>query len=120
MVNIWNKDIENIMIRSYSEALAETVGSIMLLAYNRGRNVHPVNFNKEICIRYNLSPFPILMENFLPEIIHDISNVKDFFRKGDHNNRYVRNYKYSHCSASFGNRKSKNLEKCHVPPSFYD
>ena len=35
----------HVQITSYSEALCETVGSIMKMDHGRGRNVHPVNFN---------------------------------------------------------------------------
>ena len=46
----------HIQIKSYSEALCETVGSIMKMDHGRGRNIHPVNFNKEIYLRFNLHP----------------------------------------------------------------
>ena len=46
----------HIQIKSYSEALCETVGSIMKMDHGRGRNIHPVNFNKEIYLRLNLHP----------------------------------------------------------------
>ena len=39
--------VENVIIRTYSEAMAETVGSIMGIAVARGRNTHPVNFKKK-------------------------------------------------------------------------
>ena len=46
----------HIQIKSYSEALCETVGSIMKMDPGRGRNIHPVNFNMEIYLRLNLHP----------------------------------------------------------------
>ena len=53
-------------MRTYSEALCETIGSLMLLAFSSGRGLHPPNLNKEICIRYNAPPLHILKEKFIP------------------------------------------------------
>ena len=47
---------EDINIRTMSEAMAETVGSIMNAAISRGRNPHPFNLSIEICLRFNLPP----------------------------------------------------------------
>ena len=43
-----------IMTKTFSEAIAETVGSIMKIHSGRSRNLHPTNFDKEIYIQYNL------------------------------------------------------------------
>ena len=47
---------QNIQIRSSSEAMAETVGSIMSNHIGKGRYLNPHNFSKEICLEYNLGP----------------------------------------------------------------
>ena len=47
---------QNIQIRSSSEAIAETVGSIMANHIGKGRYLNPHNFSKEICLEYNLGP----------------------------------------------------------------
>ena len=44
---------EYVNLHTYSEALCETIGSLMLLAFSSGRGLHPPNLNKEICIRYH-------------------------------------------------------------------
>ena len=47
---------QNIQIRSSSEVMAETVGSIMANHIGKGRYLNPHNFSKEICLEYNLGP----------------------------------------------------------------
>ena len=47
---------EYVNVRTYSEALCETIGSLMQLAFSSGRGLHPPNLNKDICIRYNAPP----------------------------------------------------------------
>ena len=50
-----------------SEAMAETVGSMMGAAIARGRNPHPLNLSKELCLRFNLPPLHCL-NDFIEEI----------------------------------------------------
>ena len=47
---------EHLMIRTCSEAIAESVGSIMSLAMKRGRNTHPVNFEKRDKTKIQFAP----------------------------------------------------------------
>ena len=47
---------EYVNLHTYSEALRETIGSLMQLAFSSGRGLNPPNFNKAICIRYNAPP----------------------------------------------------------------
>ncbi len=51
---------EHINKRSYSEAVCETIGSIMGISVANRRNLMPVYLHKEVFIRYNLPPFNIL------------------------------------------------------------
>ena len=44
---------EYVNLHTYSEALCETIGSLMQLAFLSGRGL---NLNKAICIRYNAPP----------------------------------------------------------------
>ena len=69
------------MVHSFSEAMAETVGSVMGIALARGRNTHPVNFQKEIKLRFNLPPLHILNEKFIPEMVENQILQTEFFRK---------------------------------------
>ena len=107
------------MVRTYSEAIAETVGSIMGIAVARGRNTHPVNFEKEIKLRFNLPPLHTLTHTFLPKLTDNIMSNTEFFRKGDGNPQTLRNLKFQTLSASIGNLRVEKEEKSHVPNSFF-
>ena len=109
------------MIRTCSEAVAESVGSIMGIAMKRGRNTHPVNFEKEIKSRFNLPPLHILNDKFIPELVDEIVNVKkkDYFRKGDSEiNKYK--YKYKLTSSAIGNFRQikEDNSSSHLPREF--
>ena len=59
---------EYVNIRTYSEAICETIGSMMAISLSNGRNLSPFNLEKEICLKFNLPPLHILNETFVPEI----------------------------------------------------
>ena len=48
------KLFQHTQVKSYSEAMCETVGSIMKIHGGQGRNLHPANFSKEIFLKFNL------------------------------------------------------------------
>ena len=54
-------------VRSSSEAICETVGSIMNNHCGKGRHLRPVNFNKEIFLEFNLGP-TYLTENLVRSV----------------------------------------------------
>ena len=60
---------DDIMIKSYSEAIAECVGSLMNLQIGSGRNLHPVNLNKELFLRFNLGPLHVIKVNLIPQVV---------------------------------------------------
>ena len=107
------------MIRSCSEAVAETVGSVMGIAIARGRNTHPVNFEKEIKLRFNLPPLHILADKFIPDLVEETVLVKktEYFRKGDGCKRAFRNFKFKSVSPADGNFRSSK-ENQHMPTDF--
>lgn len=59
---------ENINIRTSTEAVCETVGSIMNMQLSKGRNLRPTNLDKEVFCRFNLPPFHTLKKSFIPAI----------------------------------------------------
>ena len=69
---------ELVEIRSMSEAMAEMVGSIMNINNGTGRQLQPVNFSTEICLRFNLGPLHTLT-GLIQDVVKEHS--KDFFRK---------------------------------------
>ena len=58
--------------------IAETVGSMMVAHGSKGRCLQPLNFDIELCLRFNLGPLHLL-ENLIQEIIHE--RKKDYTRK---------------------------------------
>ena len=108
---------ENLMIRSYSEAMAETVGSIMGIGISRGRNTHPNNLEKEVKLRFNLPPFHILTEKFIPELVEE--SETEYFRRGDGKKEQMRKFKFSKTSASIGNLRLNEISKSHLPLDFF-
>ena len=107
------------MIRSYSEAMAETVGSIMVSAIQKNRNPHPHNFEKEILLRFNLPSLEQLTDKFIPDLAEKVSSTISFHRKGDLDKNKNKRYKFFETSASIGNYRKAREERSHVPVSFF-
>ena len=55
------------MIRSFSEAVSETVGSIMNQHSARNRYLQPLHFSTEIYLRWNLGPL-YLLKNLIEDV----------------------------------------------------
>ena len=72
------KIFQHVQLKTYSEAIAETVGSVMTLAQARFRNLEAVNFAKEIFMRFNLPPPHILKVSFIPSAVQKLSVEKEF------------------------------------------
>ena len=102
---------EFVMVKSYSEAICESIGSMMNMACGSGRVLYPDNYAKEIFLRFNLPPMHILYEKFIPELVNNELVRKRFFRKGDLTERQQRKLKYSSTSATIGNFRVKEDEK---------
>ena len=71
---------EFVMVKSYLEAICESIGSIMNMACGSGRVLYPENYAKEIFLRFNLPPMHILNEKFIPELMNTELVRKRFFR----------------------------------------
>ena len=54
------KFFECVQVRSVSEAICETVGSVMSNKTGRGRVLDPINFDKEVFLEMNLGPIHLL------------------------------------------------------------
>ena len=67
---------QRVQLKTYSEAIAETVGSVMTLAQARFRKSEPVIFAKEIFLRFNLPPLHILRVIFIPTIVEKLLFLK--------------------------------------------
>ena len=75
---------ENLMIRSTSEAVCETVGSIMNQHAGRNRHLQPLYFSMEIVLHYNLGPLHLL-DNLVEETFN--REKKTYIRKGKDPNK---------------------------------
>ena len=66
------------MIRSCSEAICETIGSIMNQHGGKNRYLQPKYFNIEMFLRVNLGPMHLL-KDFVNDVF--VSDPKDYIRK---------------------------------------
>lgn len=64
---VFSNLFECVQVRSTSEAICETIGSVMNNHSGKGRYLRPVNFNKEIFLEFNLGP-TYLSENLVKEV----------------------------------------------------
>ena len=76
---------QNIQIRTSSEAIAETVGSIMNNHTGKGRYLNPHNFNKEIFLEFNLGP-QHLLEDLVDEVY--AQRPREFLYKQDESGKF--------------------------------
>ena len=74
---------ELVMVRSSSEAICETVGSIMGQHCGKNRYITPENFSKELVLRFNLGPLHLL--NGLIDALRPESseNIPMLFQEAD-------------------------------------
>ena len=61
---------ENVQIRSMSEAVCETIGSMMVSHTGKGRYLQPAYFSQEMYLQFNLGPLHHLT-NLCQEIVKD-------------------------------------------------
>ena len=101
------KLFEHTQIKSYSEAMSETVGSIMKVHEGKGRNLHLVNFSKEIFLKFNLPPLHIMKKKIIPEVAPNLI----------WNETKARPLKFDELSASNGNFRKSEEDNCHLPIS---
>ena len=104
---------ESLQVRVMSEAICETVGSIMASHGARGRNLQPSNFNMELFLRFNLGPLHLL-DGLCNEILD--TKPKLYHRKLD-NSRLDKLISVQ--SASVANFRKREEEKSKLPPSLW-
>ena len=108
-----------VQAKTYSEAICETVGSVMNIHRGRGRNLHPVNFAKELFLTFNLPPLHILISKFIPKIVElKMEDNKEYYRKLDYSRQNM--LKYKKLSASIGNFRKDQEDRSHIPLSFME
>ena len=108
---------EFVQIKTYSEAICETIGSMMNIHNGRGRNLHPLNFAKELYLNFNLGPLHLLKKSFIPAIVNEkfVEEKKKYLRLTTKKYKL----KIECCSASIGNFRVKEEKKSHLPVSWF-
>jgi hypothetical protein len=108
---------EHLNVRTYSEAMCETIGSIMGIAVANGRNLEPANLNKEVFIRFNSPPLHILKQQFVPMVAAKWRETMklEFYRKGKKRSG-LKTDELSHSLESF---RSREEEKSHIPVELF-
>jgi len=114
---------EFVQVKTFSEAICETIGSIMNIHRGRGRNLHPVNFTKEMYLRFNLAPMHVLKQAFIPELVHAkvVEEKKQYFRKTEVTKQASRQsvLKFASVSGTISNFRVKEERRSHLPTGFY-
>ena len=105
---------ENCMIRSTSEAVCETVGSLMKIHAGRNRHLQPLYYSMEIVLRWNIAPLHLLRN-----LVNDVYNreKKEYIRRTKKTNKIVTGIVAK--SASTGTFEEKSEAKSHFPASFW-
>ena len=62
------KFFEFIQSKSYSEAICETIGSIMKIHGGKGRNLLSFNFSKEIYLNFNMPPLHVMKSTIISRL----------------------------------------------------
>ena len=106
-----------INIKSYTEAYCESVGSLMNILVEKGRNLTSANFSKELQLSFNAPPLHILSEKVIPDIAKELRKSHEFSRKLEQTQEYK--LKYKNLSASLGNLRKQETERAHLPISFF-
>ena len=106
---------ENINIRTSSEAICETIGSIMKMQLSKGRNLRPNNLDKEVFCRFNLPPFHTLKDSFIPAISEKWrkKKPKGLYRSTDR-------LKFANLSSSLHNFRRGEEKKSWFPPKLFN
>ena len=106
---------QNCQVRTTSEAMAETTGSIMVNHIGKGRYLQPANFNKEIVLEFNLGP-PFLLEG-LARRMFCLRRTNYLYKKkpdGSFATRISRLKDLEH-GCTITNYRNRQVDKSHLP-----
>ena len=109
---------EFVNVRTYSEAICETIGSMMSIAVSNGRNLQPFNLDKELYIRFNLPPLHKLQDfvKFISKSWREIGDKEFYIKK----RRATSRLNLTNLSSSLANFRSKQEELSHFPVSLWE
>ena len=100
-------------VRTYSEAMCETIGSMMSIEVPNDRNLQPFNLDKELYIRFNQPRLHKIHDfvKFVARSWREIGNKEFFIKK----RRATRRLNLSTLSSSLSNFHSTEEVKAHFP-----
>ena len=104
------------MIRSCSEAICETVGSIMNQHAGKNRHLQPQYFSMAIYLCFNLGPMH-LMKDLIKEVLSD-KNSKSYIRKGEDASQFTT--KDINKNSTIANYEENCEKKSRFPNSFWN
>ena len=108
-------------MKSHSEAICETIGSVMNMARAKGRNVESSNFHKEMVCRMNFPPLHICESSIIPNVASQLTksgngNTRSFYRTLDGAvPSLVNKLRAKTLSASLSNYRNLMEEKNNLP-----
>ena len=105
---------QNIQIRSMSEAICETIGSMMVAHGAKGRYLQPKFFSQELYLRFNLGPLHMLTD-FCKEIVTE--RKKEYVRKNDLKKTFHKSV--SEESAALRTYRLEQEGKARLPPNVW-
>ena len=84
------KFFEFIQSKSYSEAICETIGSIMKIHGGKGRNLLSFNFSKEIYLNFNMPPLQVMKSTIISRLAkYLVENEKKDYSRRTHMSRWL-------------------------------
>ena len=112
------KFFECVQVRSVSEAICETVGSVMSNKTGRGRVLDPINFDKEVFLEMNLGPIHLL-EPLVDEVY--IRRQKKYMFETNAKGLFVSGNKLKdkQLGAAVHSKRDSEEKKSRIPKSFW-
>jgi hypothetical protein len=90
----------------------------MASAQARFRNLEPVNFAKELFLRFHLPPLHVLKMTFIPAIVEKLLEYEEFHRRLE-GTRFQGKLQFSNMSSSVGNFQVKEEMNSRLPVNYF-
>ena len=89
----------------------------MKIHSGKGRNLLPFNFSKESYLNFNMPPLHIMKIKLIKKIAEHLveKEKKEYTRKTFQTSKF----KFQNVSATVGNFRNAEEEKCHIPLSVF-
>ena len=108
---------EFIQSKSYSEAICETIGSMMKIHGGKGRNLLSFNFSKEIYLNFNMPPLHVMKSTIISKLAkYLVEKEKKEYSRRTHMSRWL----YTTLSATVGNFRKSEEKKSHTPLNIFN